>query len=252
MFASLLHDVVAAGNRCVLECDSRLKPLFARSFPEVEIVSSYDPDLQPGLDIAAQLPSGSLPGLFRKKHDDFATSTSPYLVADRVKTEQLRARYADGRPLVGIAWHTSNQQSGRSRSIDLARLASLFAPSRVRWISLQYGDPVALRDQALAAAAPILIDAEVDQLTDLDTFAAQAAAMDLVVTIDNSTAHMAAALGVPTWTLLPFAPDWRWLLGRKDSPWYPTMRLFRQRAPGVWQPVLEQVQAALATAFHRL
>ena len=63
--------------------------------------------------------------------------------------------------------------------------------------------------------------------------------MDLVVTIDNSTAHMAAALGVQTWTMLPFAPDWRWLLEREDSPWYPTMRLFRQREPGQWKPVIE-------------
>jgi ADP-heptose:LPS heptosyltransferase len=73
--------------------------------------------------------------------------------------------------------------------------------------------------------------------------------MDLVVTIDNSTAHMAAALGVPTWILLPFAPDWRWLLAREDSPWYPAMRLFRQSEPGQWQTVLEQVQIALAANF---
>ena len=72
-------------------------------------------------------------------------------------------------------------------------------------------------------------------------FAAQVAAMDLVVTIDNSTAHRAAALGVPVWLLLPFAPDWRWLLDRKDSLWYPTMRLFRQVQPHNWRSVIEQV-----------
>jgi TPR repeat/Tetratricopeptide repeat/Glycosyltransferase family 9 (heptosyltransferase) len=249
MFAGLLRDIVATGNRCVLECDRRLIRLFARSFPEVEIVSSYDPDLQPELDIAAQLPSGSLPGLFRRKHEDFAATTSPYLVADVARSKQLRARYDDGRPLVGIAWHSNNTKSGRNRSIDLARLAPLLAQSGVRWVSLQYGDPVALKEQTLAAAAPILIDAEIDQLANLDGFAAQVAAMDLVVTIDNSTAHIAAALGVPTWTLLPFAPDWRWLLAREDSPWYPTMRLFRQTAPGEWQAVIERVQTTLASAF---
>ena len=74
--------------------------------------------------------------------------------------------------------------------------------------------------------------------------------MDLVISIDNSTAHLAAALGVPAWVLLPYAPDWRWLQERIDSPWYPAMRLFRQQAIGDWQSVLRQVEAALATAFH--
>ena len=69
--------------------------------------------------------------------------------------------------------------------------------------------------------------------------------MDLVITIDNSTAHLAAALGVPVWLLLPFASDWRWLLHRKDSPWYPTMRLFRQPQPHDWPSVIEQVSEVL-------
>ncbi|MGA8937689.1 MAG: hypothetical protein WB439_00865 [Acidobacteriaceae bacterium] len=75
--------------------------------------------------------------------------------------------------------------------------------------------------------------------------------MDLVVTIDNSTAHLSAALGVPTWVLLPHAPDWRWLLDRDDSPWYPTTRLFRVLEPGTWTPVVERVERELSTAFPR-
>jgi len=80
---------------------------------------------------------------------------------------------------------------------------------------------------------------------DIDLFAAQIAAMDMVITIDNSTAHLAGALGVPTWVLLPFAPDWRWLQSRPDSLWYPTLRLFRQPQRGDWQSVLQTVQSAL-------
>ena len=96
------------------------------------------------------------------------------------------------------------------------------------------------------AGTPVLVDRTVDQFTDIDRFAAQIAAMDLVITIDNSTAHLAGALtGVPTWVLLPFAPDWRWMLDRDDSPWYPTMRLFRQTSPGDWQGVMRSVQSAL-------
>ena len=78
-----------------------------------------------------------------------------------------------------------------------------------------------------------------------DGFADQIAAMDLVVSIDNSTVHLAGALGVPVWTLLPYSPDWRWMLDRDDSIWYPSMRLFRQPAPGCWQSVFGKVAEAL-------
>jgi ADP-heptose:LPS heptosyltransferase len=233
------------GNRLVLDCDLRLNPLFARSFPGVQVVSGCGPGLHPELDIAAHLPTGSLPSLFRRSSEAFAATTSPYLVADREMRQQLRARYADSRRLIGLAWQTNNRKTGRFRSVFLAQFAPLFAKSGIRWISLQYGDQSELESQAVAAGTPILVDRAIDQLTNMDAFAAQVAAMDLVITIDNSTAHLAGALGVPVWVLLPFAPDWRWLLDRKDSPWYPTMRLFRQPQPGDWQSVVEEVESAL-------
>ncbi len=91
----------------------------------------------------------------------------------------------------------------------------------------------------------------IDPLIDLDGFAAQIAAMDLTLSIDNSTVHLAGALGSPVWTLLPFAPDYRWFVGRDDSPWYPAMRLVRQAAPGDWAGVLERVAADLADLARR-
>ena len=97
----------------------------------------------------------------------------------------------------------------------------------------------------MQANVNLLIDRSVNQLVDMDRFAAQAAAMDLVITIDNSTAHLAGALGIPVWVLLPHIPDWRWLLDRIDSPWYPTIRLFRQPAPGDWKSVLARVEEQL-------
>jgi len=245
MFAGLIPDVIRTGNRCVLDCDARLKPLFGRSFPGLEVVSGTDPGNDPELEIAAHLPCGGLPGLFRTTSSAFAATTSPYLVADPAERERLRARYADGRRLVGLAWYTKDRKTGRRRSIDLSLLAPLFARSDIRWVSLQYGDHNALENQATAAGARILIDHSVDQFSDVDLFAAQIAAMDLVVTIDNSTAHLAGALGVPTWLLLPFAPDWRWLQAGEISPWYPTMRLVRQPKPGGWQSVAQRVHSTL-------
>ncbi len=245
MFAGLIPDVIRTGNPCILDCDARLKPLFTRSFPEVRVVSGCGPGSHPELEIASQLPIGSLPGLFRRSSAAFGATTSPYLFANTTVSKRLRARYADGRRLVGLAWYTKSSKTGCVRSIDLSLLAPLFTRPDIRWVSLQYGDPGMLDNQAAAAGAPVLIDRAVDQLSDLDIFAAQIAAMDLVITIDNSTAHLAGALGVPVWVLLPFAPDWRWLLDREDCPWYPTMRLFRQTELGNWQSVVERARRSL-------
>ncbi|MGA2649393.1 MAG: tetratricopeptide repeat protein [Terracidiphilus sp.] len=243
MFAGLMPDVTRTGNRGVLDCDARLKPLFARSFPGVDVVSGLSPESHPGLEILAHLPSGSLPRLFRATTDAFSSTTSPYLFADPAERKEFRARYDDGRKLIGLAWFTKNKTTGVGRCMELATLAPLFTQSGVQWISLQYGDHDAIEKEV--AGTPIVVDRTVDQFTNIDRFAAQIAAMDLVITIDNSTAHLAGALGIPTLVLLPFAPDWRWMLDRDDSPWYPTMRLFRQPKPGDWQSVVRSVVRAL-------
>lgn len=245
MFAGLLPDVIRTGVSCVLDCDHRLQKLFERSFPNIAIVPDFSPGDHPELDIVAHLPFGSLPGLFRRSSAAFTATSFPYLLPDPLKRAIFRRRYADGRKTIGLAWYTANKKTGRMRSVDLSIFASLFGLSGIRWISLQYGDHDALESQAAAGNAPVLIDREVDQLENMDEFAAQVAAMDMVITIDNSTAHLAGALGVPTWVLLPFAPDWRWLLDRSDSPWYPSIRLFRQTAIDDWKPVVARVREAL-------
>lgn len=250
MFAGLIPDVIRTGTSCVLDCDPRLRTLFARSFPEVETVSGFTPSSHAECEIAAHLPSGSLPGLFRNSRAAFEATTSPYLAADPLKTAELRARYFDGRKIIGLAWYTANKKTGRNRSIDLSLLAPLFALSGIRWVSLQYGNHDALEEQAASANAPIFLDRDIDQLTNIDDFAAQIRAMDLVITIDNSTAHLAGALGVPAWVLLPFAPNWRWLLDRSDSLWYPSIRLIRQTQQGDWQSVVQQVRMQLDKMSH--
>jgi tetratricopeptide (TPR) repeat protein len=249
-FAGLIPDAVRTGNRIMLDCDARLKPLFARSFPGVEVVTGCGPAEAQETGIVAHLPAGSLPGFFRTTEAAFAATSTPYLKADPVKRKRFRADYGDGRRLIGLAWHTRNQKTGRKRRIDLGKFAPLFALSGIRWISLQYGDFDDLEQQAVAAEAPLLIDRSVDQFTDIDRFAAQIAAMDQVITIDNSTAHLAAALGRPVWLLAPLAADWRWLESRSDSPWYPTLRLFRQQKIGDWEPVIESVRIALAGTLN--
>jgi Flp pilus assembly protein TadD len=241
LFAGLVPDALRTGNAIVLDCDSRLKPLFARSFRGVEVVSGY----QPGGDVAAQMPVGSLPGLFRRAEGDFTRTVSPYLQADPAERARFRTRYGDGRRVVGIAWFTRGKKSGRARSIALEALRPVLDVAGIRWVSLQYGDADALQAEVEASGASVMVERMVDQTKDMDRFAGQVSAMDLVVTIDNSAAHLAGALGVPTWVMLPYAPDQRWFLEREDSPWYPATRLFRQERIGEWGGVVERVREAL-------
>lgn len=250
-FTGLIPDAIRSGNRIVMDCDARLRPLFARSFPEIEVVSGCGPAESQEAGIAAHLPAGSLPGFFRMSEDAFSATTSPYLKADPAVRERFHADYSDGRKLIGLAWYTKNHKSGRKRSIDLKYFAPLFGLPGIRWISLQYGDFDSLAQQADAALAPLLIDRSVDQFADIDRFAAQVAAMDQVITIDNSTAHVAGALGIPVWLLVPLAADWRWMEKRIDSPWYPTLRIFRQPKIGDWEAVIESVRSELAWTLNR-
>lgn len=247
MFAGLIPDLIHAGIPLALECDRRLMPLFARSFPGVSVFSAYDPASQPELEITAHLPSGSLPRFFRSSATAFKAVKSPYLLADSTERNRLRSAYDDGRLLIGLAWHTRNAKSGRRRSITLSIFARLLDNPRFKWVSLQYGDHAELEDQIHAAGVPIVVDPTIDQFHSIDRFASQVAAMDLVIAIDNSTAHLAGALGLPTWLLLPYAPDWRWLLQTEKSPWYPTLRIFRQPQLGDWSSVVRQAHAALAS-----
>jgi hypothetical protein len=234
------------GVRCALECSPRLAPLFARSFPDLDIIAATAQTLEPQPDVAAHLPIGSLPQFFRTTRRALEATKSPYLRADPASTEHFLRKYHASHLRIDIAWHTSNLKRGRIRSIHPSLLKPLFSLTQIQWISLQYGDRAHLQQEVSSVQAEIVVDLAVDQLTNLDLFAAQIRAMDLVITIDNSTAHLAGALGLPVWLLLPFAADWRWLAEGSRSPWYPTMHLFRQPTAGDWPSVIENVREALS------
>jgi ADP-heptose:LPS heptosyltransferase len=132
------------------------------------------------------------------------------------------------------------------RSIPIEQWYKLFSLAGITLINLQYGD-VTAEINAIKDNLGITIHdwKDANPLENLDDFAAQIAALDIVISADNVTVHLAGALGKPVWTLLPFVPDWWWMLNRDDSPWYPTMRLFRQPSLGDWGSVIDQVKDAL-------
>jgi tetratricopeptide (TPR) repeat protein len=148
------------------------------------------------------------------------------------------------RPRIGLVWSGSALHANdRHRSIPLPSLARIMSPD-LHFISLQ--KEVREADLAPLQALPAIYNAG-HELEDFADTAGLIANLDIVISVDTSVAHLAGALGKPTWVLLPFNPDWRWLLDRKDSPWYPSARLFRQHRPGDWDSVLDEVADALRT-----
>ena len=174
-------------------------------------------------------------------------ATVPYLQADDGRLAAARERIGEEQRLkVGIAW--SAGEWDRRRVIPLAGLAPLAAVPGIALFNLQRGP--ALEEVAAAERHGIrFADDPESWTTDILDTAATMRTLDLVISVDTMVAHLAGALGVPVWTLLHAAADWRWMAGRSDSPWYPTMRLFRQADPGDWGPVVATVAARLGTGL---
>jgi hypothetical protein len=169
-------------------------------------------------------------------------AATPYLTADPERVAAWRARLDGlGGVTIGLAWAGSpNMPADRRRSMPLARLAALGDLRGARFVSLQKGD---------AARQPVpdglALHDWTDELHDFQDTAALVAALDLVIAVDTAVVHLAGALGRPVWLLNRYDRCWRWLLEGQGSPWYPTLRQFRQPQPGDWEAVMRQVHAAL-------
>ncbi len=240
MFSSLLRDeLIRKAAHCVVICDKRLEPLFRRSFPSAT-VQGYQrrKDRQPAptaVPVDWQLPSGCVPRYFRRKPEDFPRRER-FLLADPAQVALWQRRLGALGPSlkVGISWRAGGQSGEhRRRSINLALWHELFAVPGIEWINLQYGYTDEERAWAQSELGVTIHDwPEADPLSDLDTCAAQISALDLVISCDNTTVHLAGALGVPTWVFVPYLPSWRWGLSGDRSCWYSSLRLVRQEVVG--------------------
>jgi tetratricopeptide (TPR) repeat protein len=167
----------------------------------------------------------------------------PYINADPFAVERWRNRLNAAAGIkVGLVWAGRSQhKNDANRSISLERLMPLFGIDNARWFSLQVGD----RKADLSRIPSHLITDLSGFLSDFSETAAALMCLDLVITVDTAVAHLAGALGKTVWLMLPFVSDWRWLIARDDSPWYPTARLFRQQQRGDWGSVVEYLHRAL-------
>lgn len=233
-FARYLPLLAGYCARLVFEVPAVLSSLLKEIRGVDEFVSSGQP--LPPADF--QCPLLSLPLAFKTTLESIP-SPGPYLQADAAKVVQWSERLGPKRrPRIGLVWSgNSHHQNDHNRSIPLELLVA-HLPDLFDWVSLQR--EVREADQHVLELNPRIRHFGAE-LKDFSDTAALCAAMDLVISVDTSVAHLSGALGRPTWVLLPNVPDWRWLLDREDSPWYTCAKLYRQPAPGDWSSVLKRL-----------
>jgi len=228
-------------ERCgtvIIECHPQLLRLF-QCVAGVQSVVPFGAVLPP---FSCQAPLLSLPGIFGTTLQNIP-SAHPYLTPSaelRLKWSTLLSSF----PMnirVGAVW-AGKKYPDPLRSCHLAELAPLLSAKNVIFFSLQMGEEAKHVNFPLSAMNLVDLTGMIDDFADTAALIEQ---LDLVITIDTAVAHLAGALGKPVYLLLPFAPDWRWLLERNDSPWYPNTQIFRQKQPGGWAEVIIRVQSAV-------
>jgi tetratricopeptide (TPR) repeat protein len=232
--------VAARGGRVTVRCAPELRDLFAGTQGVVAVVCRGD--RLPAFDAYSPLPS--LPRAFGTTLGNVPAG-APYVQADPRRVARWRARLAEAKEScrVGLVWASQSQhRTAAAKSVTLDALSALGAVPGVRFYSLQKGEAA---EQARRPPPGMRLTDLSAELADFADTAAALAGLDVVISVDTAVAHLAGALGMPAWTLLKFAPDWRWLLAREDCPWYPTMRLFRQARPGDWSEPLARLRDAL-------
>jgi tetratricopeptide (TPR) repeat protein len=194
------------------------------------------------LDFAC--PLLSLPGIFKTTTASIPQQI-PYIFSDPALVEKWGHRLADAsnaHPFrIGVVWAgNAKHKNDLNRSIPLETFSQLFSLKNITWVNLQVGRQI----DSFPGAADTIVDFS-HQFIDFADTAATIQHLDLIITVDTALAHLAGSMGKPTWLLIPFAPDWRWQMNREDSPWYPTIRIFRQTTLRDWPEVLARVADAL-------
>jgi Flp pilus assembly protein TadD len=248
-FARYIPMVADRCGGLILGCSAEIGPLLA-NIPGVQQYCYQWNDIPPH---SAHCRLSSLPYLFRTLIETIP-APGRYIKAEPGRIERWRARLDAMLPTgvrrIGLAWTgRATHPNDRRRSMQLSGLTAIGKVGPAAFVSLQ--KPVPACDLEVMARFPGMTDLSAE-LTDFGETAALVENLDLVVTVDTAIGHLAGAMGKPVWILIPKAADWRWLLNRDDSPWYPTARLFRQRKPGAWDEPLDELCAALRVELGRL
>ena len=242
-YASLVKE---QGARVLLSCPAALERLFENVAGVDEIYREADRVPEYGVHV----PLLSLPGLFRTTLNTIPAGI-PCLHPDPSRVKVWRDRLAGCSGFrIGIVWRGNRKyDNDRNRSLSAVQFAAMLDLPELTVVNIQK-DATPSELETLRRIPGSFFNA-VPLEQGLHDTAALMANLDLVIAVDTSLCHLAGSLGVPVWTLIPFAPDWRWLLHRDDSPWYPTMRLYRQPSFGAWNSVLDRIRAGISLPNSR-
>lgn len=242
-FSRYVKMLVPLAGKVIFAVPDKLIGLMRGLGGDIEIIS--DKEITASFD--CHCPLMSLPFAFGTEVETIPAGI-PYISADKGLAQSLRRRLSKygAKKVCGLSWYSKSEKTGSLRNITLMELFAAIDPSDYVFVNLQYGDVSAevAELRRLKGIEIVCVD-EIDNYHDLDGFAALVDACDVILSIDNTTIHVAGALGKETLVMLPYVPDWRWLLDRENAPWYPTMRLFRQDVQDEWTLVLAQVSDVL-------
>lgn len=250
MFASCFQNLIAESRQCVIACSPRLRNLFQRSFSATVVAADEAPAFlaRRGIQVDFQLWSGSLSKRWRRELSAFPNHRG-YLTADPERVEAWRQRLSHlGAGIkVGLSWKGGSPRTGGAvRSTTLQAVRPLLATPGCQFIDLQYGD--AAEERATLGEQPACrLHRWQEAIDDLDECAALVSALDLVITVDSFTGHLAGALGRPVWIMVPHNAEWRYMKAGDRMPWYPSARLFRQQRSHDWTGVVERVARELTS-----
>jgi tetratricopeptide (TPR) repeat protein len=244
-FARFLPEVKKRGGRVIFHVQEALLPLF-ESFAGIDEIDTLSRRPWESLTADLYVPLLNVAACLGVTLESIPAQT-PYLHAGEPEKTRWRQRLASDKPRVGIVWAGNpNHVNNRNRSIPMEALARLSDHPGIQLYSLQKDIPI--HDVRMLKDRYGILSLGND-FDDFGDTAAALACLDLIITVDTAIAHLAGAMARPVWVLLPFLPDWRWMLHRTDSPWYPTMRLFRQPQAGDWEQVLNNLKDELRTRY---
>ena len=254
LYSSMVSDLLDRGITVMWECAPRLVPIVARSFPGIQVVPRTYPNNPATSDpaIRAQISTASLGRYLRRDFANFPAHRRSYFRADSARTQDYRQCLLGGRKdrLIGVSWFSKNPEVGMHKTSRLEDWTPIWkaAGDRTQFVDLQYGDTTEERTAAATAGLDLAHLADLDLFNDIDGLAALLAACDMIISVSNTTAHLAGALGVPTWVMVPggHGQMWYWGAGQMGSMWYPTAMVFKQLQLDDWDEVIGRIARQMA------
>ncbi len=246
MYSPLINHLIEAQIKTGLLMDFRLKGLLSRSIKNHEFLENECEAIDKGYK--AYIPIGSLCQFYRKNYNDFQKNNI-YFKTDKKRVEQLKNKFTSSKPKIGVSWHTESSSHGRYRNIKLKKFSNLFKNINAEFINLQYGDhSIDIERLSKKLGKNIFLNDDIDNKNDLEGLSAKIDVCDLIISIDNSTLHLAGTLNKETIGLIPDIGDWRWMNYPEKTPWYKSVILYRNK--GDWDSTILKVQNYCENKFN--